>query len=227
MISFSGSSRTWLLVVMSIILIVALIALAQIDTRAIFDEIRQLSASSVSGAAAVLIIGVLLAAVRLWYISSDIGTPLTFKEALLALSVGQIVGAVSVQFFGQIVARSALLRGRGVSAPANIVMASYERFVAVGVSGLMAIIGAWYLFGRLALDFEGGGAQFLRVIVGIFGAIIIGATTAWGRPVFRVLAQATSTKTAVAIGRNLVLTIAVQLTTMAAYLYPSGVGRLA
>ena len=227
MISFSGSSRTWLLVVMSIILIVALIALAQIDTRAIFDEIRQLSASSVSGAAAVLIIGVLLAAVRLWYISSDIGTPLTFKEALLALSVGQIVGAVSVQFFGQIVARSALLRGRGVSAPANIVMASYERFVAVGVSGLMAIIGAWYLFGRLALDFEGGGAQFLRVIVGIFGAIIIGATTAWGRPVFRVLAQATSAKTAVAIGRNLVLTIAVQLTTMAAYLYPSGVGRLA
>ena len=91
----------------------------------------------------------------------------------------------------------------------------------------MAIIGAGYLFGRLALDFEGGGAQFLRVIVGIFGAIIIGATTAWGRPVFRVLAQATSAKTAVAIGRNLVLTIAVQLTTMAAYLYPSGVGRLA
>lgn len=218
MVNFSGSSRIWLLVVMSIILIVTLIALAQIDTRAVFDEIRRLSAISLSAAAAVLIIGVLLAALRLWYISSDIGTPLTFKEALLALSVGQIVGAVSVQFFGQIAARSALLRGRGLSVPANIVMASYERFVAVGVSGLMAIIGAWYLFGHLAVDVEGGGAQLLRVVAGILGTVIIGAATAWGGPVFRALAQATNAKIAVAIGRNLVLTIAVQLTTAAAYL---------
>ncbi|MDI1343311.1 MAG: lysylphosphatidylglycerol synthase transmembrane domain-containing protein [Pseudolabrys sp.] len=218
MVKVSGSARTWLLVVMSIVLIATLIALAQIDTRAILSEIRQLSAISLFAAAAVLIIGVLLATVRLWYISSDIGTPLTFKEALLALSVGQIVGAVSVQFFGQIAARSALLRSRGVSAPANIVMASYERFVAVGVSGLMAILGAWYLFGRLAVDIEGGGGQLLRLVVGIFGAVIIGAATAWGGPAFRTLAQATNAKTAAAIGRNLVLTIAVQLTTAAAYL---------
>lgn len=218
MVKVSGSARTWLLVVMSIVLIVTLIALAQIDARAIFDEIRQLSAVSLFAAAMVLIIGVLLATVRLWYISSDIGTPLTFKEAMLALSVGQIVGAVSVQFFGQIAARSALLRSRGVSAPANIVMASYERFVAVGVSGLMAILGAWYLFGRLAIDVEGGGGQLLRLVVGIFGAVVIGAATAWGGPVFRTLARATNAKTATAIGRNLILTIAVQLTTAAAYL---------
>ena len=66
MVSFSRSSRAWLLVVMSIILIVTLIALAQIDTRAIFDEIRQLSAASLSAAAAFLILGVLLATARLW-----------------------------------------------------------------------------------------------------------------------------------------------------------------
>ena len=192
MINFSGSSRTWLLVVMSTLAIVTLVALMQIDARVTFDEIRQLSAISVSAAAAVLIAGVLLAAVRLWYISADIGTPLTFKEALLALSVGQIVGAVSVQFFGQIAARSALLRRRGLSAPANIVIASYERFVAVGVSGLMAIIGAGYLFGRLAADIEGGSAQFLKVAAGILGTVIVGAATAWGRPAFRVLAQATN-----------------------------------
>ena len=227
MINFSRSSRTWLLVVMSIMLIVTLVMLAQIDTSVIFDEIGRLSPLSVSAAAAVLIIGVLLAAVRLWYISSDIGTPLTFKEAVLALSVGQIVGAVSVQFFGQIAARSALLRSRGLSAPENIVMASYERFVAVGVSGLMATIGAWYLFGRLVVDVEGGGAQFLRAIAGIFSAVIVGAATAWGRPVFTAIARAANAKTVLAIGRNLVLTIAIQLTTAAAYLYPSGVGRLA
>ena len=60
MIKFSRSSRTWLIVVMSIILILTLVTLAQIDTRAIFDEIGRLSALSVSAAAAVLIIGVLL-----------------------------------------------------------------------------------------------------------------------------------------------------------------------
>ncbi len=218
MFNFSGSPRAWLSVVTSIVLIVTLIALAQIDTHAIVNEIRQLSAASLVAAAAVLIIGVLLATLRLWYISSDIGTPLTFKEALLALSVGQIVGAVSVQFFGQIAARSALLRGRGVSAPANIVMTVYERLVSVGVSALMATVGAWYLFGRLAVDLEGGGAQLLRVVAGVFSVVIIGAATAWGGAVFRALVQVASVKTAAEIGRNLILTIVVQLSTACAYL---------
>lgn len=222
MTRFTKSSGAWLLVVISVVLLVSLIALAQIDARAVLDEIRRLSAISLFAAATFLIGGVLLAALRLWFISKDIGTPLTFKEALLALSVGQIVGAVSVQFFGQIAARSALLGRRGVSAPANIVMAAYERLVSVAVSALMAATGAWFLFGRLALDIEGGGAQLLRIVAGIVAATTISAAAAWGAPVLQAILRAANAKNAVAIGRNLFLTIAIQLTTAAAYVIIAG-----
>ncbi len=204
--------------VLSIIFLVSLIALAQIDVIAILDEIKLISAPALLAAAAFLLAGVLLAAVRLWFISSDIGTPLTFKEALLALSVGQIVGAVSVQFFGQIAARSALLGRRGVSAPANIVMAAYERLVSVAISGLMATAGAWYLFGKLALDLEGGGAQLLKIVLGVATATVIAATAAWGGAVLRATIRGANAKNVAAIVRSACLTIAVQLTTAVAYI---------
>jgi hypothetical protein len=161
----------------SVTLLTTAIAIAHIDFRLAFDEAGKFSAVNLFGAAALLIAGVLLAAVRLWFISSDIGIPLNSKEALLAFSVGQIVGAASVQFFGQIAARSALLKRSGVSAPANIVMATYERLVAVLICALMAAAGAWYLFGHLAIDLEGGGAQFLKIVIGL-----VAATTASDRP---------------------------------------------
>ena len=41
-----------------------------------------------------------------------------------AMTFGQIGGALSIQYFGQIAARTALLRSRGVRLPANIAMTS-------------------------------------------------------------------------------------------------------
>ena len=145
-------------------------------------------------------------------------TPLSFKEALLALSVGQIVGAVSVQFFGQIAARSALLTRRGVSASANIVMVAYERVVAVAISGLMAATGAWYLFDRFAIDLEGGGKRFLEIVIGLAVATTAGATAGWGPSVFPALLRAVNLRTLTAVARNSILTLAIQLTTAGAYI---------
>jgi hypothetical protein len=211
------SSRVWFLGLVSVALLATAIAIAHIDVRVVLDEIQQLSAVSLLGAATLLIAGALLAAVRLWFISSDIGTPLKVKEALLALSLGQIVGAVSVQFFGQIAARSTLLGRRGVSTSANIVMATYERLVAVAVSGLMAIAGASYLFGHFAFDLGGGGTQFLEIVAGVAIAITAGAGAAWGSAVLRALLRVANARVLIAIARNAILTFTIQLTTAGAY----------
>jgi hypothetical protein len=211
------SRRAWWLVAISIVLLLSLIAIVQIDARAVLDEIRRLSAVSLLGASGLLVLGALLAAVRLWFISSDIGTPLNGKQALLALCVGQIVGAISVQYFGQIAARSALLGRSGVSAPAHIAMVTYERLVAVAVSGLMAAGGATYLFGHFAIDTKGGGTQLLTIIGGMAAAIVGGAGAAWGPALFQVLWRALNVRTLIVIARISLLTVMTQLTTAGAY----------
>ncbi len=56
-----------------------------------------------------LLLSALLATIRFGSCASDLGHSLSPREAMLALSVGQIVGTLTVQYFGQIAARSALL----------------------------------------------------------------------------------------------------------------------
>lgn len=150
-------SYVWIALSVAVTAAAFVVAFMQADLSAFWLAIGSISPPTLALAGSALLAGALLAALRLWFIARDVGHRLSARDALLALSVGQVAGAVSVQFFGQIVARSALLSPRGVSAPANIVMVTYERLVAVAISGLMATAGAWYLFGRLAVDLQGGG----------------------------------------------------------------------
>lgn len=133
------------------------------------------------------------------------------------LSVGQIAGAVTIQFFGQIVARSVLLGRRGISAPANIAITTYERIAAAAISGLMALAGAWYLFGNVAIDFSGGGAQFMKIITGVLIAIAAGAGAAWGSLLLNAIARIANLKNITAIVRNLLLALVIQFSTASAY----------
>ena len=96
-------------------------------------------------------------------------------------------------------------------------MAAYERIVAVAISGLMAVAGAWYLFGRFVIDIGGGGAQFLEIIAGFAIAITASAGAAWGPTVLRALLRTANAQILIAIARNLLLTLAIQLTTAGAY----------
>ena len=78
----------------------------------------------------------------------------------LAFSAGQLGSAATVQFFGQILARSAILAESGVLTPVNVAIVIYERLAAIGVSVTLAAISAWYLFGRITVDLRSGGDQF-------------------------------------------------------------------
>ena len=192
-------------------------AISSIDLGLVGSAAKQISVETIATVSALLLLGALLAAIRFWCMASDLGHRLSPRDALLALSVGQIVGALTVQYFGQIAARSALLGPRGLSPPANIVLATYERFIAAAVSAAMAVTGAWYLFGRVALNLQTGGVHFIKILAGIAVAAIAGGILGWGSTALDAIQRRPRTQIVLSIVRSILLTLAIQFCTVTAY----------
>ena len=114
-------------------------------------------------------------------------------------------------------ARGALLSRRGMPVAATITLTVYERAAAACVSLLMAIAGGWFVFGRVTLDIQHGGLLFLKLLAGMTVALLVGAWLAWGSKVLTVLPREPDRSLAAPIIRNILLSSAIQLTMMAAY----------
>jgi hypothetical protein len=183
---------------------------------ALADAIFQLKLSSVVLIALFLAAGIGLSALRLKWISHSLGYRLSLRDAVMALTVGQIAGNLFFQFFGQLIGRSVVLAGRGIPPAASVVLFGYERVFALLVSLGLAACGAIYLFGELHLDLQKGGISFLQVIVGVTVAVAAGATFGWGRQVYRLWLGITATFSA-RLGWSGLLSVAVQLMTLSAY----------
>jgi hypothetical protein len=192
-------------------------ALSQVDSASLLSAIRSVSVNSLVNVAAALAIGALLAGCRFKFIASDMGYRLSLRDAMVAMSIGQIAGTFFFQFFGQIAGRSAHLKSRGISMPANVMLSTYERVIAFGVSGILAIAGGWFLFGHVVLDLEGGGGKFLRIVAGGAVAVAAGAAFVWGRMAIDAMRPFTNGRMIIAIGRSIGVTLAVQLATTVAY----------
>lgn len=94
---------------------VALLACAGYSVYAVSEPHELHSAFSelvLSSAIAVVIFlagGVLLASLRLKLISADLGYSLSFRDAVVALSAGQLAGSVFFQLAGQLIGRGMVL----------------------------------------------------------------------------------------------------------------------
>ena len=184
---FMKSKPVRLAILLCVSVVAGLIAISQVGIVDLGTTLSRIPAMTLLAVAALMLTGALVATLRFYFIARDLGWKLSAKDTLLALGVGQLAGAASVQFFGQIVARSAILAPRGLSAPVNVAIAIYERLAAVGVSITLAAIGAWYLFGRITVDLRSGGDQFLFIAAGIVIAVISGAVFGWGRMALRAM----------------------------------------
>ena len=107
-----------------------------------------------------LLCGVVLASLRLKLITADLGYSLTFRDAVMTLSVGQLAGTAFLQFAGQLIGRGAVLSRRGIPPAATVAISGYERLAAFSVSLLLASAGALYLFGTLSIDLASSGVSF-------------------------------------------------------------------
>ena len=201
---------------------VALLACAGYSVYAASEPHELHSAFSeliLSSAIAVVIFlagGVLLASLRLKLISADLGYSLSFRDAVVALSAGQLAGSVFFQLAGQLIGRGMVLSRRGIPASAGLVISGYERFVALGVSLVLAAGGAIYLFGELSFDLQAGGQSLVRLALGLSFAIGAGATIAWGRKITAFLRSLTPAML-IRLLRSVAISAAIQITTLAAY----------
>ena len=121
------------------------------------------------------------------------------------------------QLIGQLMARGALLARRGMPVAATITLTVYERAAAAGVSLLLAIAGGWYVFGRVTLDIEHGGLVFLKIVAGLTLAMAAGGWLAWGSKALAAAPRKIDRAFLVPVARNVLVSMVIQCTTMAAY----------
>lgn len=214
---FLKSKPARLALLLCVSLAAGLIAMSQAGITVLGTTLGRIPVTVLITVIALTFGGALTATLRFYFIARDLGWMLSVKDALLALGVGQVAGAASVQFFGQIVARSAILAPRGLSAPVNVAIAICERLAAVGVSVALAAIGAWYLFGRITVDLRSGGDQFLLVAAGIAVAVTSGAVFGWGRMAILAMRGKVTAHSMASFARSVFLTLVIQLSTAAAY----------
>jgi hypothetical protein len=176
---------------------------------------RQLS-FSVALVLVLLAGGIILASLRLQLITSDLGYRLSFRDAAMALSVGQLAGSVFFQFAGQLIGRGTVLSRKGIDPAATVVISGYERVVALSVSLLFAAVGGIYLFGTLSINLESGGLSLIKLVLGLSVTIAAGALLAWGSSLRRVLRELTP-QMMLRLLRSFAISFAIQATTLAAY----------
>ena len=189
----------------------------KLDFGSVGPALLSLPTKSILFVCGTLLVGALLASLRLKLVASSVGFDLTWGDSLKAMAVGQIAGALTFQFFGQIAGRSAILRRTGVSLPANVAMAAYERIIAVSVSVGLAIIGAVILFGQVTLDLHHGGAELVYILSGEFAVAVATGIFGWGIVAAAIIRSHITQRSVIAVARVFAVTLLVQTCTAIGY----------
>jgi hypothetical protein len=211
------NARTRNVIAIAVTCVALVVALAFIDVNALAAAAARLSPLNLLGVLLLLLCGALLASARLAFIASDLGYRMRPVDAIAALSLGQLGGAIFLQVVGQVIARSAVLAGRGVPVAATVAVTGYERLLALAVSVILALFGGWYLFGHITVDINAGGATFLKLAAGGTLALVASAALAWWPPVAAFARANIGRRAAWRIARSFTLSVLIQACTMAAY----------
>jgi O-antigen ligase/uncharacterized membrane protein YbhN (UPF0104 family) len=205
------------LAVSAVLLLVVIASVLWIsDPKAVTAAGSELFSLSIVLVLLLLLGGVVLSSLRLQLITSDLGYRLTFRDAAMTLSVGQLAGTAFFQLAGQLIGRSAILSRRGIPPAATVVISGYERVVALSVSLLLAGAGALYLFGSLSLNLQTGGLSLIKLALGLLAATVASALLAWGQTILDFMRKATL-ELFFRLLRCFVISLAIQATTLAAY----------
>lgn len=201
----------------SILLLAAAVwlSLRDVDAEKYLSAVAKIGFSTFAMVSIPIALNFILAAMRLRFIAADFGYSLSFRESMAAVSSGQVGGFLFFQLVGQLVARGAYLSRLNISMAGTIVITTNERIGAAVVSLLFATVGAAHIFHRLSFDLNAGGANLLHIVTGM--AFVCGACGIYWRHVVRDVAKRITVKTFMRAARSLLMSAAVQLSMMAAY----------
>jgi len=192
------------------------------DMPGLLGDARRLSIPVLGTIFAALLANSLAAALRFRTIAGDVGYPISLRQAMAAVSGGSLAGAAFFQIAGQLMARGFIMAKGGVPFASVAVMTLYERFVAAIISGLLALGGAYFIFGQIYLDQNSGGSQLIKIICGFIGAAAAGAVAGYGRIAARAIVPLATRDFAARFLRIVGLSLLVQLPMMAAYVAAAG-----
>ena len=188
------------------------------DTTAVFAGVHKLSGLAVTSILVALFLNVFAAALRLRIIANDIGSPISFRQALATVSASGLAGAAFFQIAGQLISRGILMGRSGVPFASVVVVTAYERIAAAIVSGFLALVGAYLVFGQVVLDLSAGSDQLIKIVGGLVAATTAGAVVGHGRLTSQVLARFMKPRVVARVLRLAALSLVVQLPMMAAYI---------
>ncbi|HEU4662211.1 MAG TPA: lysylphosphatidylglycerol synthase transmembrane domain-containing protein, partial [Pseudolabrys sp.] len=183
-----------------------------------FGALQQLSLFTLGTAFVALLANAVAAALRFRTIAGDIGHTIGLRKALAAVSVGTLAGSAFFQLAGQLMARGVMMSRGGIPFASVVVMTLYERAVAAIISGLLALAGAYYIFGQIAVDQQTGGNNFIKIVIGLLAAATAGALLGYGRRAANAISPVMTGHFAVRLVRAIGLSLLVQLPMMAGYI---------
>jgi len=191
------------------------------DLAEILHDLHLLSPWTVAVIFAALLVNVLVATLRFKTIAADIGHSISFRSATATVSTSTLAGAMFFQIAGQLIARGASMARAGIPFADVVVITVYERIVSAALSGLLALAGAYYIFGSVYLDKDFGGAELIRISCGLIAATMFGALFGYGRLAVRSIAPLLTRHFTQRSLRVFGLTFLVQLPVMIAYVTTS------
>jgi hypothetical protein len=205
--------------VVSILLLAALIPFAvfYFGTDNIVDSLKKFSPATAGLLFGALLINGLVAAYRFKVVAGATGHKVAFREAMAAVAAGSLGGVLFFQLAGQLMARGFVMRRGPMPFAAIVAVTLYERITAAALSGVLALAGALYIFGRVYLDPQAGGLILIKIVCGLIAAAGAGAVFGYGNLARRALASFLTTALLYRSLLFVALTLLVQLPTMAAY----------
>lgn len=198
------------------LLITALyLAVRDIDVVQLKQGFSNLSLAYMVTPTVAILISSLFASLRVRSIARALGYPLSLRDSIAVVSLGQLGGALFFQIFGQLMARGSYLTRRNVPFAGTVIITGQERIAAALVSLGLAVIGAIYLFRQVTFDLASGGLDLIRILIGLTltGCVV---AAVWRVQVKQAVALITKAGV-VSVVRAVAFSAAVQIAMMIAY----------
>jgi hypothetical protein len=183
----------------------------------VFRDAGRISSETLAVIFLSLIANALAASWRFQVVAGQIGHRISFRRAMAAVGAGSLIGAVFFQIAGQLIGRNFVMARTAVPFASVVVLTACERFIAAVVSALLALAGAYFVFGNVYLDQEDGGGALIKIMAGLLTATACGALLGYGRMAARSVAPWLTRNFAAAFLQLVALTLIVQCPMMIAY----------
>lgn len=122
----------------------------------------------------VLLLGNLfLVSFRYWRVLAHFGVAVPWKVASRACIAGYIAGLVVISLFGQVMGRQTVMQNFGVQPVLNASLAAYERALLALISGLLGVLGGFYLLGSSVIAGFFQRISLIEIVIAALGGVAL------------------------------------------------------